>query len=119
MKIFRFDSEVGHKIENFGSVNFVLSAVAHLKSEARVSCIHLGINGVIGYHQAVTPQLFLVVEGEGWVRDETSDHTPVATGQAIFWEKGEWHASGTGSGLMAIMIEADALDPVENLWLTL
>jgi len=54
MKIFRFDSEVGREIKNFGSVNFILSAIAHLKTEARVSCFHLGINGLVGYPYCVS-----------------------------------------------------------------
>jgi quercetin dioxygenase-like cupin family protein len=113
MKIFRFDSDVGRKIEKFESANFILSAIAHLKTEARVSCIHLGANGVVGYHQAVTPQLFLVTQGQGWVRDETSERISIAPGHAAFWEKGEWHESGTSTGLMAIIVESDLLDPAE------
>jgi len=113
MKLFRFDPEVGREIKSFASVNFILSGIAHLKTEARVSCIHLGANGVVGYHQAVSPQLFLVVQGQGWVRDETSDHISVFPGQAAFWEKGEWHESGTSTGLVAIIIESDLLEPAE------
>ncbi|MEJ2265456.1 MAG: hypothetical protein P8X95_18580 [Anaerolineales bacterium] len=47
MKIYRFDSEVGREIENFGSVNFILSNIAHLKREALVRCIHLGADSSI------------------------------------------------------------------------
>src|SRR4030095_978138 len=114
MKIFRFDREIGREIENFGSVNFILSAIVHLKTEARVSCIHLGANGVVGYHQAVSPQLFLVVQGEGWARDETSDRISIAPGQAVYWTKGEWHESGTSTALMAIIIESVLLKPADR-----
>lgn len=113
MKIFRFDPKVGRKIENFGSVNFILSAIAYLKTEARVSCFHLGANGVVGYHQAITPQLFLVMQGQGWVRDETSEHISIFPGQAVFWSKDEWHESGTNTGFVALVIESELLDPAE------
>ncbi len=113
MKIFRFDSEVGHEIEKFGSINFIFSAITHVKVEARVNCIHLGANGVVGYHQATIPQLFLVTQGQGWVRDESSDHISVSPGCAVFWDKGEWHESGTSVGLMAVIIESDLLNPAE------
>jgi len=113
MKIYRFDSEVGREIEKFGSINFIFSAVAHLKVEARVSCAHLSVDGLIGYHQAVTPQLFLAVQGQGWVRDETSDRFSITAGHAVFWDKGEWHESGTNTGLMAIIIESESLNPTE------
>lgn len=115
MKIFRFDSEVGCEIKNFGSINFILSGIANLKTETHVSCAYLGANGVIGYHQAATPQMFLVVQGQGWVRDEVSSHIPTTTGQVAFWEKGEWHESGTDTGLMTIILEGDLLNPADYM----
>ena len=65
MNIFRFDADVGQAIGNFGSENLILSRIAHLTTAARVSCFHLGSGGKVGYHQAVTPQLFLVMQGKG------------------------------------------------------
>ena len=56
-------------------------------------------------------RLFLVVHGQGWVRDGTPERISLVAGQAAFWEKGEWHAAGTVTGLMAIVIESDFLDP--------
>ena len=113
MKIFRFDAEVGREIDKFGSINFILAAVAQLNSDSRISCFHLGVNGVVGYHQAVSPQLFLLVQGEGWVRNEMSGRITLTAGRAAFWEKGEWHESGTDTGLMAIVIESELLNPAE------
>jgi quercetin dioxygenase-like cupin family protein len=111
MKFFRFDAEVGREINQYGSVNFILSAVAHITAEARISCIHLGKKGAVGYHRAASPQLFLIVQGQGWVRNDTSGRIDVKPGQAVFWENGEWHESGTDTGLMAIMIESEILNP--------
>jgi len=113
MKVYRFDADVGRTIEEFGSVNFVLSSLVRLNTDARVSCIHLGLNGTVGYHQAVTPQLFLVVRGEGWVRGEANDRIPITVGYAAFWEKDEWHESKTNGGMMVIVIESESLNPAE------
>lgn len=113
MKIYRFDVEVGRSIDYFGSVNFTLSRIVQLTSEARVSCFHLGSQGKVGYHQAVIPQLFLVVQGTGWVRDETSDRVSVIPGCAVFWDKGEWHEAGTDHGLTAIVIESEVITLAE------
>lgn len=111
MKIFRFDAEVGQRIEQFGSTKVVLSAIARLSAEAQVSCIHIGPVGKIGDHPAVVPQLFVVVKGEGWVRSEMGEPVPIRSGQAAFWETGEGHAAGSTNGMTAIVIESSTLDP--------
>jgi len=113
MKTFRFDSEVGNRIDDFGSSGFVISRVVHLPDEAVVNCAYLDANGVMGYHQATVPQLFLVVQGEGWVRGESPGKTPLKAGQAAYWEKGEWHESGTEMGMTAIIIEGSGFDPAK------
>ena len=51
--------------------------------------------------------LFLVVQGEGWVHGEESDRTRIRAYQAAYWEKGEWHESGTETGMTAIIIEGE------------
>jgi len=113
MKIFRFGSEVGKGIDHYGSSGFVVSRVVHLSDEAVVNCAYLDAKGVIGYHQATVPQLFLVVRGDGWVRGESAGKTPVKAGQAAHWEKGEWHESGTETGMTAIIIEGSGFDPAK------
>ena len=113
MRIFRFDPQVGRPIDQFGSSNLVLSNIVGTSEQARISCMHLGPQGVVGYHQAASPQLFLVVQGEGWVRGERPDRLPITAGRAAFWEKGEWHEAGTDAGFMAIIIESEALTPSE------
>jgi quercetin dioxygenase-like cupin family protein len=111
MKLFRFDAAVGRTIEQFNSVNVTFTRVLRNTEGASIGCIHLGAGGVVGYHPAVVPQLFLVVQGEGWVRGEETDRIRVEAGQAVFWEAGEGHESGTESGMVAMVIEAERLDP--------
>lgn len=111
MKIFRFDREVGRGVDQYQSSGFTISRVAQWFGDAVIHCAYLGTNGVIGYHQAVMPQLFLVVQGEGWARGEAPVKTPIQAGQAAFWEKEEWHESGTDTGMVAILIEGTNLDP--------
>ena len=111
MKIYRFDSGVGHAIDMFGSSHLTLSRVVRLANEAQIVCMYLGPKGLVGFHQATIRQLFLVVEGSGWVRGEAPEQVPITTGQAAFWEAGEWHEAGSETGLTAIVIESEALDP--------
>jgi quercetin dioxygenase-like cupin family protein len=111
MVIFRFDPNVGQEITQHGSVGVTLSRILHVTREAYIRCFHLSAGGVVGYHQALTPQLFLVVNGTGWVRDESNTRFIIQVGQAAFCAKGEWHESGTADGMMAIVVEGENLDP--------
>jgi len=77
LKIYRFDAEVGKSISNFGS-RFIFFRIMRLNAEAQISCFHLGSKGIVGIHQTVTPQLFLVAGGVGWVREEISGQVSIA-----------------------------------------
>jgi mannose-6-phosphate isomerase-like protein (cupin superfamily) len=109
MKTFRFDPQVGRRIELFGSTNVILFGIARLIAEAQVSCMYIGPGGAVGYHPAATPQLFLVVQGEGWVRGVADEQVPIHSGEAAFWEAGEGHASGSAFGMTAIVIESASI----------
>ncbi|TWT00142.1 cupin [Planomicrobium sp. CPCC 101079] len=109
MKIYQFKKETGKKITKFDS-NFVMSRIAQTEKAAHIGCIHLDMNGLVGYHQAVIPQLLLIVNGEGWVRGETEEYIKVHSGEAVFWDKDEWHETKTDTGLTAIVIESEELN---------
>ena len=113
MKLFRFDPAVGKEIEQFGSVKAIISKVVHIEAEAVVNCVYVHPNGKIGYHPATTQQLFLLVEDEGWVTGETEEKYAIRQGQAVFWEKDEWHESGTETGMTAVIIEGIHINPAE------
>lgn len=72
-------------------------------------------NGVIGEHPASCPQLLVVVNGQGWVRGESGEDVPVTVGDAVFWSEGEMRKTHTVTGLTAIIIEADGLDPARYM----
>ncbi|MBX0356971.1 cupin [Halobacillus sp. Nhm2S1] len=109
MDIYSFKKETGKKIEKFQS-DFIMSRITKTHKDAHIGCMHLGEHGVIGYHQAIVPQLLLVVEGEGMVRGEEERFTPVERSDAVYWRKDEWHETKTETGLTAIVIESEELD---------
>ena len=115
MKLFRFDPEVGKNIHQYDSSGFTLANVAHLPGETVIHCAYLGPNGRIGYHQATIPQLFLVVQGEGWVRSKSSKKTSIKAGQAAYWDQEEWHESGTETGMVVIIMEGNNIDPAKHM----
>jgi quercetin dioxygenase-like cupin family protein len=110
MKIFRFDRETGKIVDRYNSSGFTLTRVAHLLEETMIQYAYLEPKGLIGYHQATVPQLFLVVQGEGWIRGQSPEITQIQAGQGVYWEEGEWHEARTETGMTAIIIEAVRFD---------
>ncbi|MNO13960.1 hypothetical protein D3C76_36000 [compost metagenome] len=110
MKIYRFVKETGKNITSYNS-NFIMSRIIRIEKDASIGCMYLEENGVIGYHQAVVPQLLLLMSGEGLVRGGNTNFIKVQAGDAVFWEGGEWHETRSGTGLTAIVIESPELNP--------
>jgi len=110
MNIYHLSKKNGKNITQFES-NFIMSRIINTKASANIGCMYLEENGVIGYHQAVVPQLLLILEGEGYVRNEQEQYFQVQPGDAIFWEKDEWHETKTDKGLTGIVIESEQLNP--------
>lgn len=111
MKIYRFDQEVGKTINAYGS-KLIMSRIGMYNGEFHIGCMHLNGNGLVGRHEATTNQLFLVIQGEGWVSGVSDEKIAITAGKAAFWEKGESHESGTyNHSMKAIVLEAEGLDP--------
>ena len=63
------------------------------------------------------PQLLVVITGEGYVRNDREEYFKVQSGDAVYWEKDEWHETKSDKGLTAIVIESVQLNP--SLFMTL
>lgn len=109
MKLYTFDESNGKQIKKFES-DFIMSRIIQTDKAANIGCMHLAANGIVGYHQAVVPQLLLVVNGEGTVRGGQDEYVAVASGDAVFWQQGEWHETKSEHGMTAIVIESEELD---------
>ncbi len=118
MKIYSFEARYGRSITEYDSQHVILARIAHTKADLHIHSMYIGPQGLVGYHAASAPQLFLVVSGEGWVSAEGMKELRLTAGQAAYWEKGEMHESGSSSGMLAIILEAAAgrLDPSEFMW---
>lgn len=115
MKLFRFDGSVGRELSQFGSQNARIVPLARTERFLQVATMEVGPAGVVGAHPAVTPQLFLVVRGEGWVRAGEGPRIPVVAGEAAFWVPGERHEAGSEPGMTALVLEGEGLDPRQFL----
>jgi quercetin dioxygenase-like cupin family protein len=90
MKLFRFGADVGRSLTAFGSHDVFLSRILRTTGGVQIGYFYVQPGGLIALHQAVGPQLFLVVKGEGWVRGKEKSRTPIHAGQALYWTQGEW-----------------------------
>lgn len=110
MEFYKFSKDSGKIISKFNS-NFIMSRVIQTDKPANIGCMHLDANGIVGYHQAVEPQLLVIITGEGYVRNDKQEYFKVKSGDAVFWEKDEWHETISDKGLTAIVIESVELNP--------
>ncbi|MDN9012109.1 cupin domain-containing protein [Brevibacillus laterosporus] len=109
MKRFSFALTYGKSITHYDSLHLIMSRIGKLPADTYMNCAYLSPQGKIGYHQATLPQLLLVLSGDGWVRTDTSDYVYVQSGDAVYWDSGEWHETITESGMVSIILEANDL----------
>ncbi|MBM6618189.1 cupin domain-containing protein [Bacillus suaedaesalsae] len=109
MELYKFSKEVGKEIGAFGS-NFVMSRISQGEGNFHIGCMYFDQNDFVGRHDAVTPQLFVVVEGEGWVSGANGEKLPIRAGEAALWHKGESHEAGSETNMIAIVIESENLN---------
>jgi quercetin dioxygenase-like cupin family protein len=110
VRIFAF--EPAREITRFDSRGATIGGVARASGTVRLSVLLLAADSVVGAHPAASPQLFLVVSGSGWARSGDEPRSTLAAGEAALWEVDEVHESGSEGGLTALIVEADAIEPL-------
>jgi len=60
----------------------------------------------IGRHTTRLWQLLAVVSGEGWAAGPDGHAVPLSSGDAVLWEPGEKHASGSSVGMVAVIVQS-------------
>lgn len=78
--------------------------------QTRVHVARFDKNSLLGRHPTKIWQLFMVIEGSGWVSGEDQVRCAITTGQAVLWHPGEEHDSGSDTG-MSVLILASTTDP--------
>lgn len=106
MEIVNLRGAEGHSIGKFGSKGALHRPVAHTDGDSAIGLITLEADGVLGRHPAVGDQLFIVINGEGWVSGDDETRTDIQAGEAALWCAGESHESGTPTGMTALVVEA-------------
>ncbi|WP_144562819.1 cupin domain-containing protein [Neobacillus bataviensis] len=75
-----------------------------------IGFIDIEQGGIVGYHKAPVSQLFIVIQGEGWIEGEDNHRLMLKSGEGVFWEKGEGHTSGSEKGLTALVLQSEKLE---------
>ncbi len=53
-----------------------------------------------------------MVSGDGWVSGAEGERESIVAGQAVLWEPGEEHESGSYAGMTALVVETDPLSTI-------
>ena len=83
--------------------------VRRLTAGAHVVVIEVEPDGVVAKHPAAGFQLFAVVSGSGWVSGAGRGREPIAAGEAVVWDPGEEHESGSAEGMTVLVVEAESI----------
>ena len=114
MQVIDFSPEWAEPIHDYGSTGASRVPIGHGTGAMRAHCIHFRPGSNIGEHEAGPNQLFLVVEGEGWVAGADGRRLAVRRGQGALFEAGELHSKGSDSGMIAIVIQVSELSRTDN-----
>ncbi|MFO0706297.1 MAG: cupin domain-containing protein [Nitrospira sp.] len=106
IRIIDFGAKAAQPVELFSSSGAASVELAHGQGESHVYTLHFTPGGMIGPHPAGFDQLFLVVQGSGWVAGSNGVHQNVGTNCGAFVPKGEVHSKGTETGMVAVMVQS-------------
>jgi quercetin dioxygenase-like cupin family protein len=101
----------GEATDRWGSTGAAVTRLLETEGAAGVAFMRYAPGGVLGRHDTGLPQLFVVVDGEGWVSGADGAHLRIDAGEAAYWETGESHESGSDIGMTALIVQSTALDP--------
>ncbi|MGN7454727.1 cupin domain-containing protein [Paenibacillus pasadenensis] len=96
-------------IDAFSSQGVMFSGITRHDGRIQLSSVRIEANGIVGRHVAEASQLFLLIDGEGWVSGADGKRISVKAGQAAYWEAGEEHESGSRTGMTVIVVEGGQL----------
>ena len=77
----------------------------------QAAVFRLGAGGRIARHPADVPQILAVLEGAGEVSGVDGVLEPIGSGEAVFWATGEEHEIRSATGLTALILEGERLEP--------
>ena len=77
----------------------------------QAAVFRLAAGGRVARHPAEVPQILAVLDGSGEVSGSDGAPEAIAAGDAVFWAAGEEHETTTATGLTALIVEGEGLQP--------
>ncbi|QDP99073.1 cupin domain-containing protein [Lysinibacillus fusiformis] len=114
MEIYKFTIDVGKTIDNYNSISAFYTKIMQTVEPTNIGLIYIEPGGVVGLHEAPVPQLFVVIQGEGWVSGDDSKKVALKHGEGVLWQTGQAHASGSDTGLTALVIQSKQIEVPAN-----
>ena len=114
MRVIEFSRNRAQPIALFGSSSASSIRLADGQGEAHVYCVYFEPGGCIGEHPAGFDQLFLVMDGSGWVAGADGSRVTLTAGQGVIFENGEHHSKGSEGGMTALMVQVSTLQCAES-----
>jgi quercetin dioxygenase-like cupin family protein len=111
VRVFEFRQDSERQVTDWASEGVRASALLKVDVTADISSLRFEAGAALGRHPTGRQQLFAVINGEGWVSGPDGARHAIVAGQAVLWEKGESHESGSAAGMSVIVIQAEHLDP--------
>jgi len=78
--------------------------------KTRVHVARYESGSLLGRHPTKLWQLFMVIEGSGWVSGDDEVRHSISSSEAVLWHPEEEHESGSDSGMSALIL-ASSTDP--------
>ncbi len=103
------DAGHGRQVEEYGSSGATWTPLGEGADQTQIGVMRLEPEGLLGRHAASSDQLFLIVEGRGWVTGPDGERIDLVAGQGAIWDKGELHESGTDSGMTVVIVQSDSI----------
>lgn len=101
--------ELGNsEVTEYGSRGVRMSEAARLENVDGIA-VHLAQiapDGTLGRHPTRLWQLFTVTSGTGWVAGSDGIRHAISSGQAVMWEPGEEHESGSHEGMSVVITQS-------------
>jgi quercetin dioxygenase-like cupin family protein len=111
VRIIQLGQERGTALTGEGTTGASWVEIARTEDagSTELGVVYLGAGGRLSRREAVAPQLFLVVAGDGWVTDADGARHRVRPGEGAYLVAGEVHDVTTDTGLTALVLGAERM----------
>ena len=77
--------------------------------DAHVHIVQIAAGGEIGPYVAGFGQLFICLDGRGWVAAGDGERVAISHGEVAYFARGERHSKGSAVGLRALIVQVHDL----------